>query len=102
MGLDAAGAKAVPVDVPELICYAVKLDPPKIVPARAERDWMSVSPIAASRWRSPTRPDGNYSAPSHSRHGGMVAIQKTASRSSLRAMGGRSEGLQAPISATVC
>ncbi len=28
---------------PELICYAVDQDPPKIVPARASRDWMDLT-----------------------------------------------------------
>jgi hypothetical protein len=43
MGSDAEGTKAALVDAPELICYAVKPDPPKIVPARAERDWMDAT-----------------------------------------------------------
>ena len=35
--------KVVPVEAPNLICYAVEANPPKIVPARAERDWMDAT-----------------------------------------------------------
>jgi hypothetical protein len=31
------------VEAPDLICYAVETNPPKIVPARAERDWMDAT-----------------------------------------------------------
>lgn len=31
------------LEVPELVCFAVEADPPKLVPARAERDWMDAT-----------------------------------------------------------
>ena len=32
-----------PVAVPELICYPIEADPPKLVPARTEREWMNLT-----------------------------------------------------------
>jgi hypothetical protein len=35
--------KAALVEAPTLVCYATKPDPPQIVPAHADRDWMSAT-----------------------------------------------------------
>jgi Family of unknown function (DUF6065) len=43
MTVEADKGTAALVEAPGLVCYAVDPDPPKIVPARAERDWMDAT-----------------------------------------------------------